>query len=323
MSTPAAAALSGAGGPPAGGAPGGAPAAGAPGGGAGAGAGAPATAFYDAIIPASDATKETREWLSTKGFKDGAALVTSYRDTERMANDLRQAANLKGYPVATVDPATGQTKPADANQLKAWDAAMGVPATADKYDFGDLSKVAGVDPHFVQMLGIELHGVHTPAALATAQAAAYERAVAKHVAYLLQRENEQSAAALKELEVAWGANYQERVALGKRAQAFLGREIGGITDEQWRGLEGLFGTAKMMSFFWKIGAGNIEAKFPGGDGGGAPAFDGGTTQLQARYEQLQADRAAGKISTDAYRKQEKELADQIAAGFATPAGGVN
>src|SRR5271155_268192 len=100
MSTPAAAALSGAGaGAPAGGDKGGEPAGGAPAGGAGAGGGAPAAAFYDAIIPASDTTKEAREWLSTKGFKDGQALVTSYRDTERMANDLRAAANLKGYPV--------------------------------------------------------------------------------------------------------------------------------------------------------------------------------------------------------------------------------
>src|SRR5271163_261466 len=114
MTTPAAAALSGpgAGG---GGAPAAPPAGGAPAGGGGGGApgGAPApggAAFYDAIIPASDATKEAREWLGTKGFKDGAALVTSYRETERMANDLRSAANLKGYPVATVDPATGQPK---------------------------------------------------------------------------------------------------------------------------------------------------------------------------------------------------------------------
>jgi hypothetical protein len=235
-----------------------------------------------------------------------------------MANDLRQAANLKGYPAATKDPATGEVKAPDANALRAWDTAMGVPASADKYDFGDLSKVQGVDPHFVQVLGEELHGVHTPAALATAQAAAYERAVQKHVAFLMQRENEQSQAALRDLEQTWGANYQERVALGKRAQAVLSREIGGITDEQWRGLEGLFGTAKMMSFFWKIGAGNIEAKFPGGDGGGAPPFEGGNSQLQAQYDQLQADRAAGKISTDEYRKREKDLSERIAAGFAPP-----
>jgi len=226
---------------------------------------------------------------------------------------------LKGYPTAVKDPATGEVKLPDANALKAWDTAMGVPAKPTEYDFGDLSKVPGVDPHFTQVLADELHGVHTPAALATAQAAAYERAVTKHVAHLMQQENDRSAAALKDLEVTWGANYQERVALGKRAQAFLGKEIGGITDEQWRGLENMFGTAKMMAFFWKIGAGNIEAKFPGGDGGGAPAFSGGGAELQAQYDQLQADRAAGKISTDEYRKREKDLSERIAQGFAAPA----
>jgi hypothetical protein len=320
MSTPAAAAISGGGAPAAPAEGGAAPAGGATPAAPAASGGSAGTPFYDAWLPANDpAVKDSREWLSSKGFKDPAAIVTSYRETERMANDLRQAANLKGYPVATVDPATGQTKPPDPNQLKAWDTAMGVPATPDKYDFGDLSKVKGVDPHFTQVLAQELHGVHTPAAMATAQAAAYERAVEKHVAYLMQQENERSAAALKDLEVTWGANFQERVALGKRAQAFLGKEIGGITDEQWRSLEGLFGTAKMMSFFWKIGAGNIEAKFPGADGGGASAFEGGASQLQTQYAQLQADRAAGKISTEDYRRQEKDLAERIAGGFAPAA----
>jgi hypothetical protein len=320
MSTPAAAALSGA--PAAPGAPaaGATPAAPAPAAPTTASTPASAAAFYDPWLPANEPTvKEERDWLTAKGFKDPKALVTSYRDTERMANELRQAANLKGYPAPKVDAATGTITPPNANELKAWDTAMGVPAKASEYDFGDLSKVQGVEPHFTQVLAEELHGVHTPAALATAQAAAYERAVQKHVAFLMQRENDVSAAALKELETTWGANYQERVALGKRAQTFFAREVGGITDEQFRGLEGLFGTAKMMTFFWKIGAGNIEAKFPGADGGGAAPFAGGATQAKVEWDQLIAARSAGTISKQEFDKRQVELADRIAGGFAPAA----
>ncbi len=233
-----------------------------------------------------------------------------------MAADLRAAANLKGYPAPVVDPATGNVKPPDPNQVRAWDTAMGVPAAPTEYDLGDLTKTPGVDPHFTTALAEELHSAHTPPALAKALAAGYERAVQKHIAFLMDRENQVSAAALKDLETQWGANFQERVALGKRAKDFLSKEVGGITDEQWRGLEGLFGTAKMMTFFWKIGAGNAEARFPGGDSSDPSAFTGGTSEAQAQYSQLLADRAAGKVSTDDFRKREAELANRIAGGFA-------
>ncbi len=328
MSTPAAAALSGdAAGAPAGAAP--RPASGSPGGGApgpaGAGAGGPAggaanQTFYDSWLPQTDpAAKETREWLANKNFRDPASLATSYRNLETEASSLRTAANLKGYPAATKD-AQGNVKPPDAAQLKAWDTAMGVPATPDLYDFGDLSKIAGVDPEFVKNLASELHGVHTPAALATVQAAAYERAVAKTIEGMIARENAASAAALEQMKVTWGANYSERVELGKRAQAFLSREAGGISDEQFRGLEQLLGTDKMMTFFWKVGAMNKELPTPPPGDGHPPGFSAGTSELQSRYAQLQADRTAGKVSTEEYRKQERELADQIVAGFAGGAG---
>lgn len=317
MSTPAAQAISGSSGSAAtsGTASGGAP---GPGGASAGGTASSAAnqAFYDAWLPSTDpAAKDTREWLANKNFKDPATLATSYRNLETEAASLRSAASLKGYPAPTKD-AQGNVKAPDAGALKAWDTAMGVPATPELYDFGDLSKVQGVEPEFVKNLAAELHAVHTPAALASVQAAAYERAVAKTVEGMLARENQQSAAALEQLKAEWGPNYQERTELGKRAQAFLSKEVGGITDEQFRGLEQLLGTSKMMQFFWKVGAGNRELPMPGQDGGGSSGFAGTTSELQAKYAQLQADRTAGKIKTDDYRRQERELADAIVRGNA-------
>ena len=323
MGTPATQALNDAGAGATGGAGAGGAAGGAasvPGGAGGAGAGSAGggagTAFFDAWVPANDpAAKETRDWLVNKNFSDPKALVTSYRETERSAAELRNAAALKAYPAATKN-ADGTVKAPDANQLKAWDTLMGVPTAADQYDFGDLAKVPGVDMSFVKVLGEELHGVHTPAALATAQAAAYERAVQRHVEALITQENAQSAEALERLKVEWGANFQERAALGKRGQDWIGAQVGGLNDEQWRTLERTLGTQKFMSMMWHFGAGNREAAFPAGGGSAPGAFQGGAEAAQQEYEKLQADRAAGKISTDVYRKRERELADVIAGGFA-------
>lgn len=333
MSTPAAAALSGAGAAPgagAGGAPGGAApvpggqgggGAGPAGGGAGAGAGGAANQpfFNDWFKPDAPDAKDTTAWLTNKNFADPATLVKSYRGLETEAASLRAAASLKGYPAATKN-ADGTVKAPDAAVLKAWDTAMGVPETADKYDFGDLSKSPGVDPGFVKLLGEELHGVHTPAALATAQAAAYERAVARHVENLVKAENEQSEAARKQVEQEWGSNYQERAALGKRGMDFMAKEVGGLNEEQWRTIERALGTGKFMNMMWKFGAGNREASFPGNDGGGGGQFQGGAAAAQAEYDTLMADRASGKINDAQWRatgsKRERELADIIAGGFA-------
>jgi hypothetical protein len=315
MSTPAAQVLSGGAAPAGGGAPGGQGAAPPAGGGAGGSApagGAPAAAFYETWLPANDANvKDAREWLSTKNFKDPVAFVQSARETERTAHELRAAAALKGYPSDKTNP-DGTVVKADENARKAWNAAMGVPATADEY--GLKPPEGDPYPQFTGYMAQLLHNAGVPPAMAKLLYDGYNAANVKLLTELRAAEDATSAAAVKNLETEWGANFRERVALGARGKEFLSKEVGGISDEQWRSMEGLFGTAKMMSLMWKIGAGNGEAKFP--SGGGQPAFEGGVDAAKAAYAQLQADRAAGKISTEEYRKREPELAAAIAGGFA-------
>jgi hypothetical protein len=291
---------------------------GAGGGGAGpAGGGAGGQPFFDSWLPAAaPEAKEARDWLANKNFADPATLVKSYRETEREAATLRAAANLKAYPADKVDPTTGSVTKADPTQVAAWRTSMGVPATPAEYKL-EIPANAPY-PQFTGYLSEILHEAGVPAAMAPKLAAGYEAAVAKLETELRAKEDTESAAALKSLETEWGANYQERVSLASRGKEWLSREVGGLNDVQMRTLESVLGTPKFMAAMWKIGAGNREIPFPGQDGGGARPFQGGASQAQADYSQLQADRAAGKISTEEYRKREQELANVIASGFAAP-----
>jgi hypothetical protein len=329
MSTPAAAALSGAGGAPAGGSPaggggaapaGGAPAAGGPAGGSGGpagGGGGGASAnepFYSSWIKAdAPDAKDVGGWLKNKNFSDPGALVRSYRETEQSAAQLRAAAALKGYPT-DVKNADGTITKADPNQVQAWRASMGVPANAADYKLEVPSNTPY--PQFTQYLQEGLHEVGVPAAMAPRLAQMYEAAVTRMETELRATEDRQSQEALRQLEQEWGANYQERIAIAGRGKEWLAKEVGGLNDIQMRTLEAVLGTSKFMTAMYKMGAGNQEIKFPGGGGGGSDGkFAGGVSEAQAKYAQLQADRAAGKISTEDYRRQERELADIIAGGF--------
>lgn len=327
MSTPAAAALDGAAGSPAGGngSPGASGSTPAPGVAPNASPSANQP-FYDTWIkPDVPEAADLKGWLANKNFSDPVAFVKSARETERSATDLRAAANLKGYPVATKN-ADGTPKPPDANAVNAWRTAMGVPDSPDKYDFGDLSKNPNVDPHFSKMLAEELYEVHTPAALATAQGAAYERAVVRHIEHLNVQDDRRAGEELRALEVEWGPNFKERAAIAARGRTWIYNEIGAPnpTKREERMIElALGGTTKFMKAMWKFGSGNQEIGSPPGGGGAPKGFEGGTAAAaQAEYDQLLADRSAGKITDAQWRstgsKRERELGDLIASGYAPP-----
>lgn len=331
MSTPAAAALSGGGAAagagagadgPAGGAaavPGGQGGGGAGPAGGGAGAGAANQPFFNDWFKAdAPDAKDTTAWLANKNFADPATLVKSYRGLETEAASLRTAAQLKGYPADKIDPATGAVTKADENAVKAWRTAMGVPEAADKYEIAPPKD--SPYPQFTSYLKDVLHEAGVPAAMAPRLAAGYEAAVVRLETELRATEDAASTTALKNLESEWGSNYKERIAMGSRGKEWLAKEVGGLNDIQMRTLESVLGTAKFMTAMWKIGAGNREASFPGNDGGGGGQFQGEAAAAQAEYDQLMADRSAGKINDAQWRatgqKRERELADIIAGGFA-------
>ena len=316
MSTPAALALSDAGGaPPPAAAP--APAPNAP------GAPPPANAAPAANQPfytgwTNPDQKDVLDWAKNKNFADPYALAKSARELETTLGPLRAAANLKGYPSATVAK-DGTVTPPNPAAVAAWNAANGVPATPDKYEIPELPN----NPYPEYGTGVKeiAHRLGMPPALLKAFATEHEALVQKVEAQAREQEDSQSKAALLTLQSEWGTKYQENMGLAQRARNMLLKDVSGLTPEKERSIEAMLGTSTWLSLLSKIGSGNTEHSFAGGDG--APgAFAGAHAQAQAEYSQIQADRASGKISnlawSDLSRKGGKieELINRIAAGAA-------
>lgn len=269
------------------------------------------TAFYAAWDKPEQ--KEERDWVATKGYKDPYEVTKAARINERDAAVLRAG---KGYPVETTK-ADGTVAPPEPQSVAAWNALTGVPDAADKYDIP--LPADNPYPQFKTFMAEEMFAAHVPGAMAKRLAQGYERAVAKMEAHIKAQEDQVSAAALAELQNTWGANFKERMAFAARGSAWLAKEAGGLNDLQLRVLENVLTTPKYLAMMWKIGAGNGEARFAGGDN---PAnFVGGASEAQAEYDRIQAQRSEGKISDyewrGTYEKKCLELRDIIVAGMAT------
>lgn len=261
--------------------------------------------------------KETRDWIANKNYADPFTLAKTAHGLEKEAATLRTAVNVKAYPTDIKNP-DGTVKKADENAVKAWNTAMGVPATAADYKL-EIPANAPY-PQFTGYLSEVLHAAGVPPAMAPKLAAGYEAAVSKLETELRTQEDAKSQADLKQLESEWGSNYQERVALGKRGKDWLAKEVGGLSDQQMRTMESVLGTAKFMSLMWKFGEGNKEPSFAASNGN-AKGFEGVASAAQAEYDGLMADRTAGKISDyqwkDAgFQTRLNGLVERIAAGNA-------
>jgi hypothetical protein len=255
--------------------------------------------------------KETRDWVQNKNYADPFTLAKTAQTLEREAATLRAG---KGYPTPGAD---GKVDP---NAQKAWNALTGVPETADKYDIP--LPADNPYPQFKTFMQEALHKAGVPAAMAPALARGYEEAVQKMEAQIRETENTQSAAQLAELQNAWGAQYQERVALAQRGKEWLAKEVGGLSDIQLRTLESVLTTPKFMAAMWKIGAGNGEARFAGNNANGGGQFAGGASEAQTRLDQIMAERSAGTIKDHQWRELSKQggeldqLRDRIVGGMA-------
>ena len=336
MSTPAAAVLNGNSGAAAAGAAGG-PAGGAPAAGGTAPAGPVGTAVPGNAAPGSAGQsagaqsandsfwnawqapeqKDVRDWVANKNYADPFTLAKSARELEQQSATLRAQANLKAYPAERTDAATGQVVKPTEQEVKAWNATMGVPESPDKYEIKLPENTAY--PQFAGYLQKAMHEAGVPAAMAPKLAAGYEQAVTQVLQEVQAQENQRSELALAELKNAWGTNYQERVAFAQRGKEWLSKEVGGLNDQQMRALESSLGTDKFMAAMWKIGEGNREARFAGGNPAGA-GFTDTASAAQAEYDKNNAERLAGKVNDYVWRSKveprQMQLLEIIARGQA-------
>lgn len=246
--------------------------------------------------------KDTRDWIANKKYADPFVLAKTAQGLEKEAASLRTAVSVKAYPEDVRNP-DGTFKKADENAVKAWRTAMGVPEKAELYDIKPPE--GSPYPQFTNYLKDVLHQAGAPPGMAKVLANGYEAAVSKLETELRTAEDAKSAADLKQLEQEWGSNYQERIALGARGKDWLAKEVGGLNDMQLRTMESVLGTAKFLSLMWKFGEGNKEPSFAGGDK--TRGFEGGASGAQAEWDQIMANRTAGKISNHVWNDP-KEIA---------------
>jgi hypothetical protein len=261
--------------------------------------------------------KDVRDWVSNKNFSDPFTLAKSARELETSVASLRAQANLKGYPADKVNP-DGTVVKADDNARKAWNAAVGVPESADKYEIKLPENTAY--PQFAKYMAEGMLEVGVPAAMAPKLAAAYEAAVTKLQTELAAQENAKSEEGLLQLQKDWGAKYQENLSLANRARAFFTKEVGGMTPEKERTLEAVLGTPTWLNLLAKIGAGNKEPGFAGSD---TPStFGNSASAAQAELDKITAERTAGTMTDHAWREFDKpggrreQLIETIVGGMA-------
>jgi hypothetical protein len=238
-----------------------------------------------------------RGYAQTKGFKDPAAVLESYRNFEKLQG-VPQDRLLK-LPEKDDDPAWGDIygklgRPSDPTgyQLQF----EGDSALADR--FAKTFHEAGISKSQAARLNTEWNA---------------------YVQELIEgdeRERAQrSGAELAELRGKWGAKFDENAELGRRAA----REFG-VAEDDFKQLEAALGTAKSLELFQRIGSRLGEAKsFDAGAGGGASnGFSMTPEQARARMEELRrdADWTAAYLNGDAAKKAEADRLHRIMAGEA-------
>lgn len=260
--------------------------------------------------------KAVRDVIGNKNFADPFALAKSYVELEGQVGTLRTQANLKSYPADKVNP-DGTVIKAEDNARKAWNLTMGVPETADKYELPIATENNPVATQFKTLISEAFLKNGVPPAMASSIANDYATIERTLMAQIQAQEKTTSEQQLLELQRAWGPNYQERIELSKRGEAYLAKEMGGMTDAQKRSIESALGTDKWMTMLWKIAAGNKEPGFAGGSGNPS-TFGNSASAAQVELDSISAQRTAGTMSQDAFRKRADELIPMITAGMAPP-----
>jgi hypothetical protein len=294
-------------------------AAGAAGGGAPAGAAAPSggavTHFWDGWLPQTETKPEVveaRTWIAAKNYQDPLTFVKSARDWETQAATLRAG---KGYPVAKANP-DGTPGKIDDNQWKAWNLAVGVPESADKYEVPSDPTF----PNYSTYMKQAFLKAGVPAEMAKTIGREHEAAIARVIAEAKAQEDSQSQLALMELKQSWGTNAVERLSIADRGRRWMADKLGGVTEEQWRGFEALFGTAKTLTMLYEFAAGNREVQ--GAGGGAPPALGAGSAaEAQAELDRINHLRMTDAKSAEAqwnpteYAKRTDPLMQRIVAGM--------
>jgi len=248
--------------------------------------------WIDAIADA-----DTKGWVQTKGFKEPADVVTSYRNLEKLMGADR-AGRTVVLPTKWDDPKEvepffeklGRPKVPDGYKL---------PEGADK-EFGKWAQTtfhkAGLSDRQAELVMNEWGGLVEGKTKATAEAKAAAIAADKEA-----------------LGKEWGAAHDAKIATAKQAVTAFGFDEATITK-----LEDALGFAGVMKFMAGLGEKVGEARAVNGDGS-SPGGPMTPASAQAQIRELKADPEFVRkyIAGDFDAKQKMEQLHK----WAYPAGG--
>lgn len=224
---------------------------------------------------------EDLAWVASKGWKEAADAVKSYRGAEKLIG--RDPSTLVPLPRAD-DPAG----------YRAVLAKLGLPETPDKYEFAPAPGGEKLDAGYEKWARETFHKAGLTAAQVkalTAEQNAYAASLATKQAedYRVAYEADKAA-----LMAEWRGGYERMVNAAKTAATSLG-----YTEEMIDAMEGAVGYAATMKFFASLGQklgedGFVTAK------DGAPKFAGTLTpaEAKAQWEAMKMDPVIVKALMD-------------------------
>lgn len=185
---------------------------------------------------------------------------------------------------------------------------LGRPESADKYgielanDEGAVASKAFADAAF-------------NAGLTKAQAEAVAKASNDFVAQKLETYRAEQDKQMKDLQTAWGADFNKNTEIARQAA----RQFGLDNKETLARLESALGSKALMELMHKIGSAladpNLKGVGNGGNPGGAKAYT--PQEAAAKMKELQADKAFGAkfmANDPEARKLFEEVSNAMAGG---------
>lgn len=240
-----------------------------------------------------------REYVTNKGWKSPADLLTSYQKLESAFGSNKVVLPKEG----------------DAASEAEFRKALGVPETADKYEI-KLPEGAPIDETFLKTAKGWMHEAGLTPKQAQIIASKWNEFTDGALKSSAQGKLKASEDGLKAVEKEWGAQTDAHKAAAQRAFKAVSKAAG-LEAADLDAIEDTIGTPKMLKLFAHFGGMIAEARFV--DGGAAKGSHFTPEAARARMAELRGDRAwfAKFTGGDAGAKAEwAALQAAVAAGLA-------
>ena len=203
--------------------------------------------------------EDTNAYVSNKGWKEPADLLTSYRNLEKFAGGAKNLVEL---------PPEGATP----EQLDAFYTKLGRPGSPDEYG---LQPPQGADPELTNWFKGTAHKLGLTAAQAKALYTEWNSMSGSMQEKLQAQQAQESEKAIGALRQEWGQAFDQQIGAGRRAVAALGLDAARLSAYEEK-----LGTGEMLKLFATLGSKMGEDSFEGGRS--ESGF--GVTPAQARQE---------------------------------------